>query len=562
MKIVTTDEMRRIERDADAGGLSYETMMENAGRAVAVAVEEQLDEIRDKQVLVLVGPGNNGGDGLVAGRYLHDAEAQVTIYIWKRNTENDENYRLIQERDIEVVFMEDDADFAVLRERVSRTDVIIDALLGTGVTRPIEGSLKEMLELINAEIRARRAIPLPTNALIAISQVDERSDHAPLIVAVDVSSGLNCDTGAVDEVSLSADVTVTFGFPKPGQFLFPGAAKVGKLLAADIAIPRELAKDVNLELITPDIARSFLPARPINAHKGTFGWAMVVAGSTNYTGAAYLAGAAATRVGAGLVTMGVSAPIYPIIAAKLTEATYLLLSHDMGALTSNAVKTIREKLPRYRALLVGPGLGQEDVTIEFVQQLLAMSEQPQHRPRVGFIAALEEESKTEMIESELPALVIDADGLNALAKVEEWWLHFPAPAILTPHAGEMSRLMDKPIDEINDNRVATARDAARKWGHVVVLKGAYTVIATPDGEIFISPFANAGLASAGTGDVLAGTIVGLLAQGVLPRDAAVSGVYLHGLSGELARNQHGAAGMVAGDLLPLLPKALKKLRGF
>jgi hydroxyethylthiazole kinase-like uncharacterized protein yjeF len=572
MKVVTTEEMRRIERETDAAGVSYATMMENAGRAVAEAcppfippkVEGERGRATDKRILVLVGPGNNGGDGLVAGRYLHDAGAYVTFYVWKRRVEDDENFRLASERDIPAFWAEEDDGFATLRQLLGESDLIIDALLGTGVDRPIGGSLKEVLTVVGEvqEARDKRQEARERGALFSPSSPPFAAPPSlPVLVAVDVPTGLDCDTGAIDPAAVPADLTVTFGFPKRGQFLFPGADYVGQLIVADIEIPPHLADDVRVELATPEMVRDLLPPRPLGAHKGTFGKALVVAGSVNYTGAAYLASAAATRVGTGLVTLALAESIHPILASKLSEVTFLLLPQDMGVLIPDAIKVLAERIRDYDALLLGPGLGRDKKTIQFVQQLLSV--EPGKRGRIGFLAS------KEAAEGKLspPPLVVDADGLNALADTPNWWEYLKGPTlssvegpnILTPHPGEMSRLTGLTIREIETDRLGVAQQMAEKWRQVVILKGAYTVIANPEGRVAINPFANPGLATAGSGDVLAGAIVGFLAQGLAPFDAALAGAYVHGLAGELVRKELGGAGMVAGDLLPMLPKVIRLL---
>jgi NAD(P)H-hydrate epimerase len=580
MKVVTTEEMRRIEKETDAGGVSYATMMENAGRAVAEVCPPFIPPdpstgLRagfggergggtDRRILVLVGPGNNGGDGLVAGRYLHDAGSDVTFYVWKRHIEGDENFRLATERCIAVFWAEKDDGFATLRQLLGESDVIIDSLLGTGVDRPIGGSLKEVLAVVGEvqdarckgqEERGKRQDAKRREALFSPSFPSFAVPPSfPFLVAVDVPTGLNCDTGAVDPAAVPADLTVTFGFPKRGQFLFPGAEYVGQLIVADIGIPSHLADDVQVELATPEMMRELLPPRPSRAHKGTFGKALVVAGSVNYTGAAYLASAAATRVGTGLVTLALAESIHPILASKLSEVTFLLLPQDMGVLVPDAIKVLGERIQDYDALLLGPGLGHEKETVQFVQQLLSV--EPSTRGRIGFLASEEAERG----KLPLPPLVVDADGLNALADTPNWWEHLKGPGILTPHPGEMSRLTGLTVREIEADRLGVARLMAEKWQQVVILKGAYTVIADPEGRVVINPFANPGLATAGSGDVLAGAIVGFLAQGLAPFDAALAGAYVHGLAGELVRKELGGAGMVAGDLLPVLPRVIKLLR--
>lgn len=556
MKVVTTEEMRRIEKAADAGGLSFATMMENAGRAVAEACQrDQRIGPGSRRILVLVGPGNNGGDGLVAARYLHDAGHQVKLYLVKRRVEGDDNYALTQERGMATLRAEDDPQLESLQGLLSEADVIIDALLGTGVSRPVEGLVKEVLGVAKKEIERRRGEKGERERLASPSLPPPPFTPSPFIVAVDVPSGLNCDNGAVDPVTIPADLTVTFGFPKVGQFLFPGAEYLGELLVADIDIPPSLADEVSLELATAPMVSALLPRRPLGAHKGTFGKALVVAGSVNYTGAAYLASAAATRVGTGLVTLALAENLHPILASKLSEVTFLLLPHDMGAIVPEAIKVLSQRVPAYDALLLGPGLGRDEKTVEFVQRFLA-GEWHSRKPRVGFLVTEEEETEREI----LPPSVIDADGLNALAERPNWWKYLGGPHVLTPHPGEMARLVGCKVDEVEANRIGAAQEMAKRWKQVVTLKGAYTVVAAPEGQTVIIPFANPGLATAGSGDVLAGAIVGFLAQGLSPFAAAVAGAYIHGLAGNLVREEIGAAGMVAGDLLPMLPQAITRLR--
>ncbi len=575
MKVVTTAEMRRIEQAADAGGLSYAEMMENAGRSVAEVVQEETTWFQSGPILVLCGPGNNGGDGLVAARNLAQWGHAVRAYCVKRKPQGDENRERAVQAGVELTDEADDADHATLRAWLSEAGVIVDALLGTGVNAPVRDPIQSVLALAQEIVRARRAqpartpddelsSPAPTLAIPPAPEVGPAPPPPqPEIVAVDCPSGLNCDTGELDPVALSADITVTFAYPKVGHFLFPGAGATGRLLVADIGTPPELAEDIQVELATPTAMRALLPDRPANAHKGTFGRALVVAGSVNFTGAAYLAGAAATRVGAGLVTMAVPGSLHPILAAALHETVWLILPQSMGVIAPDAQRILDERLADHQALLIGPGLSQEEETVTFVQEFLLGSRGPHgSRGRIGFLSQPEDEEETTERRPVLPPTVIDADGLNALARVDDWAARLPQHCVLTPHPGEMARLCRLSTKEVNADRLGIARGRAAEWGQVVLLKGAYTVIAAPDGRAVILPFANPGLASGGTGDVLAGIIVGLLAQGLSPFDAAVLGGYLHGLAGELARQALGEAGMVAGDLLQQLPEALRRLAAF
>jgi NAD(P)H-hydrate epimerase len=344
LKIVTTEEMRRIETAADAGGLSFDQMMENAGRAVAEAIDEWIGA-EGARVLVLVGPGNNGGDGLVVARHLTDMGATVNLYVWKRKTEGDKNWGLALARDIPVVLMADDADLQVLHSLLAEADIVVDALLGTGVTRPIEGDLKRLLDEARTVIDRRRQ---PVDGPLFAPAEGVTQADSPVVVALDVPSGLNSDNGILDPAVLPADLTVTLAAAKQGHVLFPGAGAVGKLVVGDIGIPPDLYADITLEMATPAQIAGLMPARPAGAHKGTFGKALVVAGSVNYTGAAYLAAGSATRVGTGLVTLAPPQAIYPIVASRLAEATYLLLPHDMGVLAPGAAKVLSEKIGDYR----------------------------------------------------------------------------------------------------------------------------------------------------------------------------------------------------------------------
>ena len=552
MKVVTVQQMRALEAAAGAAGISYSEMMERAGQAVAQAVRE-LGPVEGARLLVLVGPGNNGGDGLVAARALHDSGASVTCYIWRRDTTNDHNYQLVTERSIEVIRQQEDAGLARFRDLVANSKVIVDALLGTGASGPPRGDLGELLLALQESLSLLGPTPPDLRCLDWPQTLQRRR---PLVVAVDVPSGLNADTGEADPLTPRADLTVTFGFPKVGLFRFPGAALVGALRVAAIGIPPALAADVLLEVAGPAMVRPLLPDRPPDANKGTFGKVMVVGGSINYTGAPYMAAMGAARVGAGLVTLAVPQPIYPILAAKATETTFLLLPSDMGALTPAAVKVLGEAFAGYKALLLGPGLGREKSTVDFVSQLLGLRPAGR-RVQLGFVAR---ETVEEARPYELPAAVVDADGLNALADVPEWWKQTSGRLVLTPHPGELARLRTTDAKAIQADRLAAASEAASAWNQVVVLKGAYTVVAAPDGRATLLPFANPALASAGTGDVLAGAIAGFLAQGLAPEPAAIVGAYVHGLAGELARKAMGEAGALAGDLLPLVPVAIRQLR--
>jgi len=307
---------------------------------------------------------------------------------------------------------------------------------------------------------------------------------------------------------------------------------------ADIGMPQNMAKEATSEYLTDELVRSILPERPLQANKGSFGRVLVVAGSMNYIGAAYLACSGAIRVGAGLVTLATTPTLQSILAAKLTEVTYLLLPESRpGVVSPEASRLISQQLEGYNVLLLGCGLGQSPAAVKLVRSIL-LPKQP----------------------VELPALVLDADALNTLASVPNWWQHLTGDAILTPHPGEMSRLTGMPVAEIQADRLGAAKKWAAEWKKTVVLKGAYTIIAAPDNRAVICPAANPGLASAGSGDVLTGAIAGLAAQGLPLFEAAACGVYLHGEAGERVKSRLGDAGMIASDLLPELPVVIKNIK--
>lgn len=513
MKIVTADQMRQIDRECVRRGITVSTLMENAGRVVAAEVKAAAGDLAGRHILFLIGGGNNGGDGLVAARFLNDWGARCVIYLCAERPADDPNLKLAREHGIDCIEAGNDKDLKKLDDLLGDAAIVIDALLGTGKLRPLEGIFEQALE------KAGQA----------------RKERGVKIIAIDLPSGMDADTGAVDPACPYTDITVTLGFPKLGLFSFPGAERVGTLKIVDIGIPEDLAESITSELMDSRWAGSALPARPINANKGSFGRVLVTAGSLNYIGAAYLACSGAQRAGAGLVTLATALSLQPILAAKLTEATYLPLPESQpGFISAEAGDIITRQFSQYDVFLIGCGLGQDPSTVEFVSSLI--------------------------LEKELPLPVLDADALNILPKIPEWWQWLTDDAILTPHIVELSRLCGLGIDEIQSDRLGITRQLAAEWHQTIVLKGAYTVIATTDGRCRLSPFANAGLASAGTGDVLAGVIAGLAAQGLTPFDAASLGVYLHGAAGEMVKEKLGDAGMVASDLLPALPLAIKQLK--
>ncbi len=553
MKIFSVTQMIAAEKAADAGGHSYAEMMEIAGKSVADAIRERLS-VADARILVLVGPGNNGGDGLVAGRYLAEAGADVAFYLFKpRDPASDENFAKIQQMGLFVVEAGFDQRFRVLRTRLIITDILIDALLGTGVSRPIGGELAKLLKQIKAGLAESQEIlrGQAQEKLVSIGQIDKvtgrqgdkvKPSHPltpsplhPLTVAVDCPSGLNCDTGEIDTLALPADLTVTFAGPKLGHFKFPGAAACGELVVADIGITPDLAAvaAVDVELMTARQAQTLLPDRPADGHKGTFGKVLIAAGCDRYRGAPLLAAKGAFRSGAGLVALAVPDVVRQTAVIALPEATYSPVA-DKKIMSAKSAEMLLADIKGHSALLVGPGLGE---AADFMEALL---------------------SKGNRGAPPLPGMVVDADGLNLLAQMKDWPRRLPPNTILTPHPAEMARLMGISLAEMKRrDRLETAREQAQAWGHIVLLKGAYTVIAAPDGKVTVLPFANPVLAVGGSGDVLSGVIVALLGQGLEPFAAAKLGGYLHAATSTVAGS---TSGLLAGEIADLIPQVVQRLR--
>ncbi|MCL2679569.1 MAG: NAD(P)H-hydrate dehydratase [Dehalococcoidia bacterium] len=515
MKIVTVAEMKRIETEAEKAGITAVTLMENAGRAAAETIRCRMGGADGRWILALIGPGNNGGDGEVAARCLADWGWQVTLYLCAPRPADDGNLEAAIGHGVKVITATEDANQELLMAELSAATAVIDAVLGTGRSRKTEGVIRQSLMKLSVAVSARPELK---------------------IFAMDLPSGLDADSGEADSATPFADYTLTLGLPKRGLYTPSGAERAGEVIILDIGLSEHLTLASTCELLTPDWARKMLPARLPYAHKGSFGKVMALAGSLNYPGAARLACGAAVRTGAGLVTLAVPKGIQSLIAPSLPEVTYLPLDEESAGIAHpEACCVVLESLDSYNVMLVGSGLGASAKTKDLTLNILS--------------------GLPDMLK-----LVLDADALNYLAGEHEWWKRLPCDAVITPHPGEMARLCGISIDEVQNNRFDLVLSSAREWNKTIVLKGAFTLIAAPDGRVRVSPFANAALASAGTGDVLAGAIAGLLAQGNNLFDGAALGVYLHALAGEVVRRRQGDAGLAATDLLPELPLAIKTLK--
>ncbi|WP_376795338.1 NAD(P)H-hydrate dehydratase [Thermogemmatispora sp.] len=517
MHIVDVARMRELETRADQEyGLNTSILMENAGRSAAELLaryirERQQRSLNECEMLFLIGPGNNGGDGQVMARYLAAEGVRINLYRWKERQLTREGREVPAEQVAEE-----------LNAVLERAGYVIDALLGTGRSRPLPEDMRALLARVEQE-RVRRPGKL-------------------LVVAIDLPTGVNADTGEVDPGSIRADLTITLACPKQGFFFFPARAYLGELLVGSIGLPEALERDLSDEMLDETLARQLLPPRPLESNKGTFGRVMLFCGSPPYPGSAYLAGGAALRVGAGLVTLATTPDLLPIYASSLHEATYVLLPSGQPeeSLGQEQARVLLEHLSGYRALLIGPGLGR---TPAIRAAILALFDGLRALP-----------------DKQRPALVLDADGLNNLADVESWWQQLPSETVITPHPGEMTRLLGGTrVTGGGIDRLQVARNCARSWNVTLVLKGACTLISEPAGRLRINWEGNPALASAGTGDVLAGMIAGYLAQGLTPFDAASLAVYLHVAASKLVSQRCGDAGLLASDLLPQIPAARLRL---
>jgi NAD(P)H-hydrate epimerase len=514
-KLVSVEGMRSIEKAADELGLSYAQMMENAGRGLASAIVSHSHD-RERSVVGLVGSGNNGGDALVALAALGEQDWKTGALLIGRRFNHDELVKRARKAGAEIrtLNLEEHDNFAEHASWFLSHAVVLDGLLGTGIHLPVRESLAKAM----AEIK------------VAIENAASR----PYVVAVDCPSGMDCDSGETAPQTLRSDLTVTMAAVKYGMLTPHAFENIGELEVADIGLTPRVREWATIVRQTIDEAevRASLPERPLSAHKGTFGTALIVAGSQQYPGAALLAARAAYRSGAGLVTVATPKNVQPMLAGQLAEATWLPLPADDGWIAGTAAKIVKTNLERATALLIGPGLGREETTAEFLAKVL---------------------------KEKLPPLVIDADGLKLLAGIKDWHKNLQADVVLTPHPGEMAILSGLGKEEIQNLRIETAEKFAKIWRQVMVLKGAFTVVSAPDGRTAILPLATPALARAGTGDVLAGLITGLRAQGMPAYEAACAGVWLHGQASLRAASRlGGTAGVLAGDLISELPALIAK----
>ncbi|MHB1418727.1 MAG: NAD(P)H-hydrate dehydratase [Bacillota bacterium] len=517
MKVVTAEEMRMLdERATSEYNIPGVMLMENAGLQVVRYIGALLkEEVKGKRVLIFAGKGNNGGDGFVVARHLINQGADVKVFLLCRPEEivGDAglNLSILNKIEAKIHPLQSEKDLQRMGIALLHAEVVVDAIFGTGFKGAAMGIQAKAIEILN--------------------------ETGKTIVAVDIPSGLEAGTGKVHGPCIRAHHTITFGLPKLGMILEPGANMVGRLWVADISLPQALlvSRDLRRSLITPTWCRQTLPVRQSSDHKGTFGHVLVVGGSEGLTGAVAMAGEAALRSGAGLVTVAVPRSLHPIMEIKTTEVMTRPLPETIEkSLSQEGADKVLELVEQASVVILGPGMSRNSSTAALVRMLISRIKVP---------------------------MILDADALHALAQDTTLLRETPVAKVLTPHPGEMSSLLNTTVGKVQDNRLKVAEDAARQWGTITVLKGARTIVALPDGRTFVNTSGNPGMATGGTGDVLSGIIGGLIAQGIAPSNAAAIAVYVHGAAGDIAVGEKGQMGMTAGDLLASLPSVWSDLEG-
>lgn len=515
MKVVTAAEMQGIDRETIYEiGIPSLVLMERAGLVCVSKIKEIFGR---KKIVVISGSGNNGGDGLVIARNLHNEGWDVRVFLTTKpeNLKNDalSQYKLSTRFGVSISPIE---EFLTNHSSILSVDsLIVDAVLGTGLKNEVSGLLSDLFRLIN-----KSKIP---------------------VISVDIPSGISSDNGQIMGEAIKANYTITFGLPKRGHLLFPGSEYAGKVFVEDIGFPRELLRSDKLKvnLLEQDYISNIMPERRKYSHKGTYGHALIIAGSRGKTGAAFMTAKACLRVGAGLVTMGIPQSLLDVFQSRVTEEMTLgLPDKGNGTLSSKSLDTILSFLDEKADLLViGPGIGVSHHTERIIKGLIQDSKKP---------------------------MIIDADGINSIQGKIEIFRKAQAPIILTPHPGEMSRLLSQKLKReeikgIEKDRINISISFSNDTGTHLVLKGVPTIIASPEGDVFINATGNPGMATAGSGDVLTGMIAGFLSQNKDPLKACVLGVYSHGLAGDIAASEKGQHSLIASDIIEKIPEALSSL---
>ncbi|MCI8496759.1 MAG: NAD(P)H-hydrate dehydratase [Clostridiales bacterium] len=504
MKLLDAESTRQLEAEAVAGGASYLELMEQAGAGAADEIVRRYSPA-GQNVLILCGKGNNGGDGFVIARHLCKAGARVSVLLTMGHPttpDAGEMFERLKELPVEI---HEPENLLQETERLLRhADLIVDAVFGIGFYGPARPPFGQLFEAVN--------------------------ECGKPVVAVDIPSGLDCDSGRLPDFCIKAGLTVTFSTMKPAQVVYPAAAACGETVVREVGIPKTLTDTQPPRFATIDtrFVMDSMPKRDPQSHKGTFGKLLCICGSVGMTGAAVLSTSAALRCGAGLVYLAAPKDAVTPVACHVVEAVLLPMEQNSaGTLSAACMETLKKRLKTASACLIGCGIGDNDDTEQIACCVMETAECP---------------------------IIVDADGINVLSRNIDRMKRAKAPLILTPHPGEMARLCGKTVTEVQERRLETAMETASRLNATVVLKGAHTIVAAPDGRVFVNLTGNAGMARGGSGDLLAGMIASFAAQGMEPAKAAVCGVHLHGMAGDRAAERLSMQGMLPGDMLHELPE--------
>lgn len=510
MRVVTPQEMSEIDgytiREIGIPGV---VLMENAAYRVTDQIIRHLGKQNGRNVVVFVGTGNNGGDGFAVARQLHNKKFNVIVYIVgddsKIKGDALVNYHIVKKIGILVEKINTNITEDIIKN-IMRSHVVVDAILGTGLKGEVRRNIQQVIEAINK--------------------------YSKYTIAVDIPSGIDGGTGRICGTSIKADITVTFQLPKIGHLVYPGRDYTGELIIADIGIPPQAFENdgAKREMITKEHIKRYFGKRSNDTHKGSYGRVLVIGGSTGMTGAPTMTAQAALRSGCGLVKVAVGESLVDILENKLTEGmTVPLKEQKRGVLSIECISQLKPLIDQSDAIVFGPGIGTNEVNYNIIGKIIRYSDVP---------------------------VIIDADGLNVLAGNLDCLKKANCPLVITPHPGEMARLKGVSIKEVQSHRLNIAEELSKTYNIITILKGASTVIASPEGKLAINNTGNPGMSTAGMGDVLAGIIASFIAQGIPLYDACYSGVFIHGVSGDQASKVKGEFGLIASDVIGMLPKAI------
>ena len=535
MLLLSVEKMMELEKQADEQGYSTIEMMKAAGTSLATIVEQRWQSLDNKIITALVGGGKNGADTLIALAKLQHSGWQTRAVLLDTREQLDWVMQDVNDAGCEVLSFE--KDHKRVSEVLKESTLVLDGILGTGFKPPMHDNLAEKMKFLNTHCKEKT------------------------IIAVDCPSGVDCSTGSVAPNTMKATLTVCMEAVKVGLVKFPAFEYVGELVCAEVGIVKKLRakSDIGDIVIDYSMVGSVLPDRKMDSHKGSFGTVLVCGGSANYPGAPVLTARSANLIGAGLVKTAVPERIYDAVVGRSLESTWVILDDENGVIAESAIRIITKEISQVDCLVLGPGIGHEDTTLRFLHGLLDTSRDQSPPKKMGLIPSGSTSQPGSI--TRMPPVVIDADGLRLLAKIHGWQKMLEGKAvILTPHPGEMSVLTGLTIEDIQNDRIEICRKFAHEWQQFVVLKGALTVVGSPDNRIAVCPVANSALAKAGSGDVLTGLIAGLVAQGAGLYEAATAGVWIHANAGLLATIKGGSEHcVVLEDILAAIPEVVTQL---